>query len=85
LDALGGSGYERRRGVAEEVRAEMVSTVLKVSVSEGDTVKDGETLVILESMKMEIPIIAEASGTVRRVCVAKNDSVQAGDLIVVID
>ena len=46
--------------MAEEVRAEMVANVWKVLVAEGDTVADGDTLVILESMKMEIPVIARA-------------------------
>ena len=52
--------------MAEEVRAEMVANVWKVLVAEGDTVADGDTLVILESMKMEIPVIAEVDGTVTR-------------------
>ena len=47
--------------MAEEVRAEMVANVWKVLVAEGDSVVDGDTLVILESMKMEIPVIAEIS------------------------
>ncbi|MGH3271131.1 MAG: biotin/lipoyl-binding carrier protein, partial [Trebonia sp.] len=42
-----------------EIRAEMVANVWKVLVSEGDQVDDGDTLVILESMKMEIPVLAE--------------------------
>ena len=45
--------------MAEEIRAEMVANVWKVVVAEGDSVEDGDTLVILESMKMEIPVIAE--------------------------
>ena len=45
-----------------EVRAEMVANVWKVVVAEGDTVSDGDTLVILESMKMEIPVLAEGDG-----------------------
>jgi acetyl-CoA carboxylase biotin carboxyl carrier protein len=76
-----------RRGaaVSEEVRAEMVANVWKVIVSEGDTVDDGDTLVILESMKMEIPILAEVPGKVSRLSVAEGDVVQEGDLIAVID
>ena len=46
-----------------EVRAEMVANVWKVVAAEGDAVADGDTLVILESMKMEIPVLAEDSGT----------------------
>ena len=45
-----------------EVRAEMVANVWKVVASAGDTVADGDTLVILESMKMEIPVLAESRG-----------------------
>ena len=60
-----------------EVRAEMVANVWKVLVSEGDHVDDGDTLVILESMKMEIPILAEESGTVTKLHVAEGDVVHA--------
>ncbi len=70
--------------MAEEVRAEMVANVWKIVVSEGDTVEDGDTLVILESMKMEIPVIAEAAGTVQELRVAEGDVVQEGDVIAVI-
>ncbi|WP_055479373.1 biotin/lipoyl-binding carrier protein [Sphaerimonospora mesophila] len=68
-----------------EVRAEMVANVWKIVVSEGDTVEDGDTLVILESMKMEIPVIAEDSGVVAQLKVAEGDVVQEGDLIAVIE
>ena len=71
--------------MAEEVRAEMVANVWKVLVAAGDTVEDGDTLVILESMKMEIPVIAEVSGTVAELRVAEGDVVQEGDIIAVID
>jgi acetyl-CoA carboxylase biotin carboxyl carrier protein len=67
-----------------EVRAEMVANVWKVVAAEGDTVADGDTLVILESMKMEIPVLAESSGTVTTLAVAEGDVVQEGDLIAVI-
>lgn len=67
--------------MAEEVRAEMVANVWKVLVAEGDTVADGDTLVILESMKMEIPVIAEVDGTVSKLAVQEGGLVQEGDLI----
>lgn len=70
--------------MAEEVRAEMVANVWKIVVAEGDDVEDGDTLVILESMKMEIPVLAEVSGKVSRLGVAEGDVVQEGDLIAVI-
>ncbi|HEY2640079.1 MAG TPA: biotin/lipoyl-binding carrier protein [Streptosporangiaceae bacterium] len=68
-----------------EVRAEMVANVWKVVAAEGDAVADGDTLVILESMKMEIPVLAEDSGTLARLAVAEGDVVQEGDLIAVIE
>ena len=70
--------------MADEIRAEMVANVWKVVVSAGDTVSDGDTLVILESMKMEIPVLAESDGTVTELAVAEGDVVQEGDLIAVI-
>jgi len=67
-----------------EVRAEMVANVWKVVTAEGDQVEDGDTLVILESMKMEIPVLAEETGTVAKLHVAEGDVVQEGDLIATI-
>jgi acetyl-CoA carboxylase biotin carboxyl carrier protein len=64
-----------------EVRAEMVANVFKVLVSEGDHVDLGDTLVILESMKMEIPVLTEVSGTITRLHVAEGDVIQEDDLI----
>jgi len=70
--------------MSEEIRAEMVANVWKVVVNEGDDVSDGDTLVILESMKMEIPVVTEADGRVTRLAVGEGDVVQEGDLIAVI-
>jgi biotin carboxyl carrier protein len=67
--------------VADEIRAEMVANVWKIVASAGDTVSDGDTLVILESMKMEIPVVAESDGTVAEIAVHEGDVVQEGDLI----
>jgi biotin carboxyl carrier protein len=68
-----------------EVRAEMVANVWKVVAAEGDTVEEGDTLVILESMKMEIPVLVEDEGVVTGIKVAEGDVVQEGDLIAVIE
>ena len=68
-----------------EVRAEMVANVWQVVASEGDQVADGDTLVILESMKMEIPVLAESQGTLTKLAVAEGDVVQEGDLIAIIE
>jgi len=71
--------------MAEEIHAEMVANVWKIVVNEGDDVVDGDTLVILESMKMEIPVITEVDGTVSKIAVKEGDVVQEGDLIAVVD
>jgi biotin carboxyl carrier protein len=71
--------------MADEIRAEMVANVWKVVASVGDAVTEGDTLVILESMKMEIPVLAESDGTVSQLAVNEGDVIQEGDLIAVID
>ncbi|MET9485549.1 biotin/lipoyl-binding carrier protein [Nocardia sp. NPDC006630] len=71
--------------MAEEVLAEMVSTVYQIVANVGDQVKEGDTLVILESMKMEIPVVAEAEGTVASINVKPGDVIQKDDLIAVIN
>jgi acetyl-CoA carboxylase biotin carboxyl carrier protein len=68
-----------------EVRAEMVANVWKVVAAEGDTIEEGDTIVILESMKMEIPVLAEDVGTLSSLKVAEGDVIQEGDLIAVIE
>jgi len=68
--------------VAEEIRAEMVANVWKILITKGDQVAVGDAVVILESMKMEIPVVSEASGTVVELAVNEGDVVQEGDLIV---
>ena len=68
-----------------DVLAEMVANVMKVTVAVGERVAVGDTLVLLESMKMEIPVLAEQGGTVTAVRVATGDVVQEGDLLVSLD
>ena len=68
-----------------EVRAEMVATVQTLIVATGDDVTAGDTLVVLESMKMEIPVLVDLGGRVAEVAVAPGDVIHEGDLIAVID
>ena len=67
------------------VRSDMVANVWKVTVTVGQQVEAGETIVILESMKTEIPIEAPVSGVVRELNVAEGGSVREGDVIAVLD
>ncbi|WP_026853166.1 acetyl-CoA carboxylase biotin carboxyl carrier protein subunit [Geothrix fermentans] len=64
------------------VRAEMAGKVLEVCVSEGDTVGEDQDLVIIESMKMQIPVGSPEEGTVSRVFVAPDQFLNEGDPIV---
>jgi len=68
-----------------DVRAEMVANVWKVVVASGDAVAAGDPLVILESMKMEIPVESPAGGTVKEVRVREGGVVQEGDVIAVVE
>lgn len=70
--------------MAEQVRAEMVANVMEVVAKVDSEVAEGDTIVLLESMKMEIPVLCETSGVLSEVAVAPGDVIQAGDLIAVI-
>jgi acetyl-CoA carboxylase biotin carboxyl carrier protein len=68
-----------------EIIASMAGSVWKVLVQIGDQVEEGQDVVILESMKMEIPIATEFDGTVKEVKVAEGEFVNEGDVIVVVE
>lgn len=67
-----------------EVRAEITANVWQVSAEVGQVVSAGEVLMILESMKMEIPVEAPSAGTVSEVRVKPEDQVQEGQVLVVL-
>jgi len=67
-----------------DVVAEMVANVLQIPVAVGDAVQVGDEVVLLESMKMEIPVIADTAGTVVAVKVTPGDVVQEGDILLTI-
>ena len=71
--------------MSEEIVAEMVANVWKVLVSSGDAVQEGDTICILESMKMEIPVEATTTGVVADVNVSEGGVVQEGDVIATIE
>jgi len=68
-----------------DIVAEMVANVMTVVVAPGDKLEIGDTVVLLESMKMEIPVLAEAPGTVYAVEVSAGDVVQEGDVLITVD
>ncbi|CAA9371629.1 MAG: Biotin carboxyl carrier protein [uncultured Propionibacteriaceae bacterium] len=72
------------RHMSHTVVAELVAAVLEVEVQIGDTVAADDPVVILESMKMEIPVLAEVAGTVSEISVSAGDVVSDGDPLVMI-
>ncbi|MDA3022224.1 MAG: biotin/lipoyl-binding carrier protein [Actinomycetota bacterium] len=68
----------------QTIRAEMVASVLAVVADVGDEVGVGDILVILESMKMEIPVVSEGVGVVSEIVVAPGDVVREGDVIAIV-
>ncbi len=67
------------------VEAHITGTVWKIEVEVGDQVDEGDTVVILESMKMEMPVEAEDPGVVREITVQEGQSVSEGDPLVVLE
>ena len=67
-----------------EVEAQITGNVWKIQVAVGDAVAEGDELVILESMKMEIPVESPASGTVSEIRVSEGDSIEEGAILLVI-
>jgi acetyl-CoA carboxylase biotin carboxyl carrier protein len=67
------------------VEAHITGTVWKIEVAVGDQVEEGDTVAILESMKMEMPVEAEDEGTVKEILVQEGQSVSEGDPLVVLE
>ncbi len=70
--------------MATELVAEMVANVLTLVAESGQRLEAGDTVLILESMKMEIPVLVEAAGTLTEIRVREGDVVQEGDILAVV-
>jgi len=81
LEREGPSGAEK----LSEIRAEMVANVWKVVAGVGDRVEEDDVLLILESMKMEIPVVAPQAGTVKEIRVKETEVVKEGQVLAVIE
>jgi acetyl-CoA carboxylase biotin carboxyl carrier protein len=68
-----------------DIEAHITGTVWKIEVAVGDDVSEGDTVVILESMKMEMPVEAEDEGTVKEVRVEEGQAVSEGDTLIVLE
>ncbi|HZU60108.1 MAG TPA: biotin/lipoyl-binding carrier protein, partial [Solirubrobacteraceae bacterium] len=79
------SASVRRNPQLPEVEAHITGTVWKIEVQVGDQIQEGDTVVILESMKMEMPVEAEDPGVVKDILVQEGQSVSEGDPLVVLE
>ena len=68
-----------------EIASDVTGTVWKIEVEEGASVTEGQTLIILESMKMEIPVLASDDGKVAEIMVDEEEPVSEGQVVVVLD
>jgi acetyl-CoA carboxylase biotin carboxyl carrier protein len=78
----------RRRGSGMariEIKSEITGTVWQVKSQPGDRVEEGDTLIVIESMKMEIPVITEDPGTVKEILVKEKDPVAEGQVVAILD
>ena len=71
--------------MAEDVKAHITGVVFQITSKVGDSLAAGDPVIVLESMKMEIPVEAPRAGTVREIKVAEGQTVQEGDTIAVLD
>ena len=68
-----------------EAKSEVIGSVWKIEVALGQKVADGDILVLIESMKMEIPVVAEAAGTVASILIAEGEAITEGQSVVVLE
>ena len=68
-----------------EIKSEITGTVWQIKTSPGAKVESGDTLVVVESMKMEIPVITEDAGTVKEVLVTEKDPVAEGQVVAILE
>lgn len=64
-----------------DVRSELTASVFKIEVAVGDRVEEGQPLVVLESMKMEIPVVADRAGAVEEILVSEGEVVEEGAVV----
>lgn len=69
----------------KQINAMMAGTVVEVLVAKGDAITDGQDVIIIESMKMQLPITSEVSGQVSEIKVAAGDFVNEGDVLMVLN
>ncbi|MFJ3522682.1 acetyl-CoA carboxylase biotin carboxyl carrier protein subunit [Pseudomonas sp. NPDC090203] len=68
-----------------QIKAQMAGNIWKINVQPGQTVDYGDEVIIMESMKMEIPVEADAAGVVKEIRVAESDTVDEGDVLIILE
>ena len=71
--------------MAEEIRAHITGVVFQIPAKTGDRVSAGDAVIVLESMKMEIPVEASSAGTVKEIRVQEGQTVQEGEIVAVVE
>jgi acetyl-CoA carboxylase biotin carboxyl carrier protein len=71
--------------MAEEIKAHITGVVFQVPTKPGDRVQEGDPVIVLESMKMEIPVEATRAGTVKEIRVREGQTVQEGETLAVLE
>jgi biotin carboxyl carrier protein len=85
LPPAAGELWRRRNTLATTVEAPMVGKILKIEKQVGDHVEEDEVVIVMEAMKMEIPIVAPVTGTVKEVKVSPGQAVEAEQELAIID
>jgi acetyl-CoA carboxylase biotin carboxyl carrier protein len=75
----------RREAMATDVEAEIAGNLWKIEKAVGDTIEEEDVMMIIESMKMEIPVEAPCGGKIAQICVSEGDSIEEGTLLAVIE
>jgi acetyl-CoA carboxylase biotin carboxyl carrier protein len=69
----------------EEIKAHITGVVFQIAAKPGDSVAAGDAVIVLESMKMEIPVEAPRAGSVKEICVEEGQTVQEGEAVAILD
>jgi acetyl-CoA carboxylase biotin carboxyl carrier protein len=83
--ALGADHPQGEERIMAEIKSEMMGTVWKIVAAVGDSIDEEQTILILESMKMEIPIDSTVAGTLKQLLVKEGDVVQEGQVVAVVE
>ncbi len=79
------TSFQGDKQLASSVEAPMVGKVLKIEKQVGDAVEEDDVIIVMEAMKMEIPVVAPSSGKVKEIKVSVGQAVEAGDILAEID